>query len=104
MKQLRYMLMNEKVLPETEVPQLKEMMLEDMDKSDWRIHPVYGCLHKDVYDLVTTLVYQKTDISNADYTDNLNTFLGEELTITNLATIQRWKEGVEKQSFQTHSK
>lgn len=108
MKQLNYLLMNEKVLPETEVPQLRELMLEDMDKSDWRIHPTYGCLHKDVYALLTKLTHYKPDITNADSECALAAYLDElkpplELTVADIATILRWKEGVEKQSFQTHS-
>lgn len=63
-------------------------ILEEMDNSDWRIHPIYGCVHKDVFQAmdVAAVVEQPTRYDSE---------MCE-------AVLDKWKEGRKEQTFQTH--
>ena len=87
MTQLDYVSANE-ILKSEQDQKSRLALLEAMDKSDWRMHPVYGCIHKDLFfviDALTSVVEITED--NVELSDK---------------TLAAWEEGRKEQTFQTH--
>lgn len=87
MSQLDY-LAAENILVSEHDAKSREQLLESMDASEWRTHPVYGCIHKDLFFVIDALagVVEITE-HNVELSDN---------------TLAAWEEGRKTQTFQTH--
>lgn len=63
--------------------------LEEMGQSEWRMHPVYGCIHNDVFQAmdVSAEIEQPSRYDLEMYT----------------SVLDKWQEGRKEQTFQAHS-